>query len=217
VKALTALFIVAIPMLLVGAKCDPNDACKIDPTLPICKPSPSASPTPQPEPSPSATPSPVPSPAPSPSPTTSPAPTPTPEPSATPHPEPTPATCPPLVRWGTSLGVETPHGYYLDSTPRFGTGRGQPCNDEHHDICSSEPGNPDAPWRQCEDPRGGRWSVRNGAHLVDVCNEGPELGYCAHVRGPGQIEVCPPADVHDAEGKPVRVTGDGCSGWVDVP
>lgn len=191
-------------------------ACKLPPIHWPPSPAPSASPSPSPAPVPSATPTPEPSDAP---PSTLPAP-PSPEPSPSPSapvPQPTPATCPPLVRWGTSLGVLTPHGYYLDSTPRFGSGRGQPCNAEHRAVCSVDPGDPNSPWRHCEDPRGGQWEVRGGARLVDVCNPGSLYGFCAHVRGPGQIQVCPLNDVQDEDRQPVRVVGDGCSGWVDVP
>jgi hypothetical protein len=176
-------------------------------------PVPSPSATPGPEPTPSAPPTPpAPSPAP-PSPMPSATPTPTPSPEATPHPQATPSACPPLVRWGTSLGVQTNPArdvWYLDSTPRFGTGHGQPCNEEHHVPCTGADG---VSWRRCEDPRGGDWQVRGAAQLVDTCND----GYCAHVQGPGQVQVCPLWNVQDAEGKPVHVAGDGCSGWVEVP
>lgn len=142
-----------------------------------------------------------------------PGPGPTPTPGPTPAPGASPASCPPLVRWGSKLGVQTNPNqniWYLDSTPRFGTGNGQPCNEEHHAPCTGDDG---VNWRKCEDPRGGVWDTRNGAKLVDVCNE----GYCAHVKGPGQVQVCPRADLQDYEGVPVRKTGDACSGWIDVP
>lgn len=148
----------------------------------------------------------------SPTPETSPSP-------GTPNPGPTPGQCPPLVRWGGGIHAQmTPQFQGLpktpvfagntidfDSTARFGSGRGQPCNDEHHEVCSG----PDGAWRRCEDPRGPLWRVTRGCGgTAKVINDGwgyriqrVEAGECC-------VSITPREDVQDAEGQPVRVVGD---------
>ena len=136
-----------------------------------------------------------------------------PAPTATPTPTlaPTPSSCPPLIL--TSLGAR-PHAvseenrpdrhgplkvcHWWDMTPRFGSGHGRPCNDEHPEFCEGRP---------CEDPRGGEWRV-NGTS--DVEERGFQVKLCGD---PGQeytVTVCPLDPYLDGLGQTVRVQGNAC-------
>ncbi len=151
-------------------------------------------------------------------------PTPAPSPDATPGPRPILSECPPLVKWDVGIHVimnqahqavtEINAGGYvvLDSTPRFRRSdyppdRGGPCNDEH--PCG----------RQCEDPRGGQFTVVSGdPGPVRVQAEGPDTGYQARYgplnRGTHTVRLCPLADLHDGENpqKPVgRIQSFRCT------
>jgi hypothetical protein len=127
-----------------------------------------------------------------------------------------PSTCPDLVAFG--LGLYRTEGFDEDaralsrielaeiaaaeaagyaiwnSTPRFGSGRGRPCNDEHHEICSSACG----AWRRCEDPTGPTWfgavPLRSNPYLA---KSEPEA----------RVRVCAESGWRDHEGKLVNVPG----------
>jgi hypothetical protein len=84
----------------------------------------------------------------------------------------------------------------IDSTPRF---NGQACNLEH----------PNCGGRECEDPRGGAWTLLEG--------ESPARanGFQFHIgplkEGTHRWRVCPLPDVVDGEGDGVEVGPDACS------
>lgn len=145
---------------------------------------------------------------------------PSPEPSPIPLPT-IPDECPPLVKWGVALHnvmndryqqVPFPvvNGFVvLDSTPRFGSGNGAPCNAEHHTICSL-PGAPEGVYRKCEDPRGGAWRILEGpAEVNRIQLPGPDTGFQARLHllteGKVVVEVCPLPDLRDGEEPPKRV------------
>lgn len=132
------------------------------------------------------------------------------------EPGPTPKSCQPLVR--TSLG-NRPHAisleprpnrhgpektcHWWDMTPRFGSGHGRPCNDEHHEICTGD----GTAWRPCEDPRGADWRT-NG--VSDVEPKGFQIKLCGD---PGQeytVTACPFEPYLDGLGADVAITGDAC-------
>jgi hypothetical protein len=116
--------------------------------------------------------------------------------------------CPPLVKTGSKIHnimdggfqmVDKPvrGGYVVvDSTPRFGSGRGEPCNEEH----------PGCGGRPCEDPRGQLWRLEEGdapLHLQTnnfQCRVGPLKA------GHYTLRCLPRLDYTDALGKPVVVT-----------
>lgn len=110
------------------------------------------------------------------------------------------------MRWGAKIHSRSGDHVVVDSTPRFGSGRGLPCNDEHNEVCGG---------RKCEDPRGGAWSASPGVR-IQVQEGGPSLGYQVKAWGQGSVTVCPPPDMRDAEGLPVRVLDGACS-TVEVP
>lgn len=151
------------------------------------------------------------------------------------QPVPVPDHCPPLVRWGSKVhnvmnvafqgidfagrlgnnGQLPPGGVIVvvDSTPRFGTGNGEPCNDEH----------PGCGGRKCEDPRGGVWTLEEhpasytGGIKIQANGFQARVGHPktkqdpnAQVMTPGhyRLRVSPRPDCQDAEGKPVIVVGD---------
>lgn len=138
-----------------------------------------------------------------------------------------PGTCPVLVRWGGGVHSamfanhqesKTPDGkpqpvaggfVHLDSTPRFGSGRGLPCNDEHHAVCERDGLDHGPNWRPCEDPRGPVWRLVRGSAKTKVDGFGLKVGPLAS--GHYAAEVCPRPDVQDALGQPVRTDGDACS------
>jgi hypothetical protein len=134
-----------------------------------------------------------------------------------------PTSCPVLSRWGVS---PTPHlqdsnartvtealvggtGHW-DSTPRFGNSgnQGTPCNDEHHEVCTStQPGC--SAWRKCEDPRGPVWKVDGPATVKHTDGFGIQVRFT----GPGKVTVtgCPRPDAHDEYGVPLSVGGNACT------
>lgn len=146
-----------------------------------------------------------------------------------------PSSCPPLVKWGGGVHAQrTPAfegidkfpvfvGNFItnDSTERFGSGeRGQPCNDEHHDLCTLNPENhvhtpgPDGvctSYRKCEDPRGPVWRVVQGDSKCKTEAAGWQLGCGPMQPGHHVIEICPRGDLQDAYGVPVKATGNACT------
>jgi hypothetical protein len=144
---------------------------------------------------------------------------------------PVPDECPPLVRWGSKIhnvldagmqqlpytgGPTLPRGAVIvvvDSTERFGTGKGEPCNDEH----------PGCGGRKCEDPRGGLWTLEEhpssytGGLKIQANGFQARVGHPrtkqepdAQVMTPGhyKLRVGPRPDCQDHEGKRVEVRGD---------
>jgi len=123
-----------------------------------------------------------------------------------------PPECPPLVRWGSRVynvmdsnfqPVASPvlGGFVVvDSTPRFGTGRGLPCNAEHNEVCGG---------RECEDPRGGAWALEEGSGPLHLQSNNFQGRVRCDSRGHYRVRVGPLPDVRDGEeGKPVTVVGD---------
>lgn len=142
-------------------------------------------------------------------PSPTPAPTATPTPLPTPNPHPTPATCPPAAEWGvglhTCLDIRKGESCVVDSTPRYGDNRGQPCNEEHHEVCGGEH------WRHCEDPRGPVWSLvgapyctdelrESGAFCWEVNKDNPFQLRVRHIAGRFTATACWPEDAKDEEG-----------------
>lgn len=157
----------------------------------------------------------------------------TPGPGITPTPSPSPGTncviptsCPGLAKWGNKLHQTMTKSHQpiiplearvgalgvYDSTARFGGAgsNGKPCNDEHHEVCSST-----APgcslWRRCEDPRGPTWAVSGPAKILQVVNDGWMLK--VEFTGPGTVEVttCPRSPLVDEYGQGVTIHPDSCS------
>ena len=103
-----------------------------------------------------------------------------------------------------AVGVPEEGGFvFLDSTPRFGSGNGRPCNHEHNEECQGRP---------CEDPRGGIWTLTHGSAQVRVENPGDGgHGYQALVGplGPGgsryTLRIQALGDARDALGVPLDV------------
>lgn len=178
-----------------------------------------------------------------------PSPAPCASPSASPTPAPAPGTaripesCPALIRWGGGVHAQrTPtfHGIPKepvfvgnhitnDSTARFGNnagGRGNPCNDEHHNLCTVDgdahvhtPG-PDGhctSYRKCEDQRGPVWKVIQGGSRCKTEAAGWQLTCGPMQGGRHVIEICPRSDVQDHYGKPVSVLGNACTRFEVVP
>jgi len=149
-------------------------------------------------------------------------------PQSSPRPGSIPGTCPPLVRWGGGVhssmtGSFQPlaktdiraGGYVtLDSTPRFGSGRGLPCNSDHHAVCETNGDDHGPLWRECEDPRGPEWTHVQGRSTKPAKPQG-DGGYLLRVgllgSGHHAYRVCPRPDVQDGLGQPVRVVGDTCT------
>lgn len=147
-------------------------------------------------------------------------------PPGTPNPGPTPAACPTLVRWGAGIHAQMTPAFEgipkepvfagntidFDSTARFGSGRGLPCNDEHHAVCEANGLDQGPNWRRCEDPRGPIWRVVRGCGgKLKIINDGWGLRIIGVERGECVVSACPRPDVQDAEGKPVQVGGNACS------
>jgi hypothetical protein len=174
-------------------------------------PPPVPSPSPSPTVAPSSTPEPPPTPSPTPTPIATPEPTQAP-PSPTPAPCPSPATCPKAAKWGVGLHTCTNVAYgetcVLDSTPRFGTGNGQPCNDEHHTVCGNNCGS----WRLCEPLGGPVWSVVSGASCIKgykTENDGYGLKL-QEVKCAVKVSACWPPSAKDQEGIPLDLTSAYC-------
>jgi hypothetical protein len=138
--------------------------------------------------------------------------------------------CPTLVRWGSSLHVlhigpnllpiPTPtqagaikaYGKLpnqaisvWDSTPRFGSGRGQPCNDEKgYGACGG---------RNCEDPRGPVFTLLEAPAGVKSKVGGNPFQFQVGPMSPGSYRLrCEPRpDCRDALGVPVKVAQDAAS------
>lgn len=141
-----------------------------------------------------------------PTPTPSPTPTPT---LAVPDPQATPESCPPLTRWSSGIHNVTigdrvvawplVGGHVvIDSTPLF---EGRACNAEH-DHCGG---------RQCEDPRGGEWTLLVGASESQVRGEGYQFRIGPLTEGLHRWRVCPLRDAQDAQGVPLMTGQSACT------
>src|SRR5262245_66483817 len=149
-------------------------------------------------------------PQPSPTPVPLPTPTPTPTPNPTPQPIATAASCPPLTRWSSGIHNITDGGsqvvpwplvggaVVVDSTPLF---NGRACNAEH-DNCGG---------RQCEDPRGGEWTLLVGESESEVRGDGYQFRIGALKAGPHRWRVCPLRDAMDAQGEPLITGQSACT------
>lgn len=134
----------------------------------------------------------------------------TPTPLATPDPNATPAACPPLTRWSSGIHNITDAGsrvvpwplvgghVVIDSTPLF---NGRACNAEK-DNCGG---------RQCEDPRGGEWTLLVGASASEVRGEGYQFRIGGLVAGPHRWRVCPLRDAMDPQGEPLITGQSACT------
>lgn len=166
----------------------------------------------------------------------SPIPSPAPSPTGPPPPGCTmPSSCPALVIWrGSVLSCQdsnhrvskradgsplpVPGGKcHIDSTPGFEGGpRGLPCNEDHHAACSCTGADVsrDDPgwltkWRRCEDPRGPNFTVSGpGVASWSKDDFGADIRHSSG--GEVVVEICPPSDMRDAYGVPVRVVGSAC-------
>lgn len=146
----------------------------------------------------------TPTPIPTPTPIVQPSPTPTPSPS--PQPNATPASCPPLTRWSSGIHNITDENeksvpyivvgghVVVDSTPLFNN---RPCNAER-DNCGG---------RQCEDPRGGVWTLLEGDSPAQPRGEQFQFRIGPLKAGLHRWRVCPREDAMDAQGVPL-VTGE---------
>ena len=94
----------------------------------------------------------------------------------------------------------------FDSTARVGSGRGLPCNDEHHAVCEADGIDNGPNWRRCEDPRGPEWEIINcGGDLAKTINDGWGFRIVGVHAGRCCVRISPRRDVQDAEGQSVRV------------
>lgn len=128
---------------------------------------------------------------------------------------PVPSTCPWLVRMGTKVhnvmdgGFQTlvppipvPGGFVvIDLTPRFSNNpndpQGKPCNNEHNVVCGG---------RECEDPRGGHWTLVAGNAAMKIQEHGFQVRIGPLGTGSYTVRCAPWPDYKDGEeGKPVRV------------
>jgi hypothetical protein len=155
--------------------------------------------------------------APRPDPTPVPQPQPTPIPIATSSPEPnaSPASCPPLTRWSSGIHnvtdalskpVPSPivGGHVLiDSTPLFNN---RPCNAERN-SCGG---------RQCEDPRGGVWTLLEGDSPAQPRGEGYQFRIGPLVAGVHRWRVCPREDAMDPQGVLLVTSQDACTEGVFI-
>lgn len=167
-------------------------------------------------------------------------PSPTPTPTPTPGPSPTPPPggsctmpdhCPALVIWRGSIlscqdtnhheskkpdgqPLPVPNGKcHVDSTEGFEGGpRGLPCNSEHNAVCSCTGTDQPAEattWRHCEDPRGPDFTV-SGSGVRGWSKDGFGVDIQHNAGGNVEVTICPPHDIHDEYGVPVRVIGTAC-------
>lgn len=131
-------------------------------------------------------------------------------PVATPDPNATPAACPPLTRWSSGIHNITdantkPTPFILvgghvvvDSTPLFNN---RPCNAER-DSCGG---------RQCEDPRGGVWTLEEGGSPAQPRGEGYQFRIGPLVAGFHRWRVCPRDDARDPQGQPLVTGQNACT------
>ena len=141
-----------------------------------------------------------------------------------PPPEPTPAKCPCLRRWGikphiymtgNSQMTDRPvRGGYIvfDTTPRFGSGNGTPCNSEK-DGCNG---------RKCEDPRGPDFSVDGPSEWKPLSNQTYQVKVGPLKQGRHAVTARPRAGLHDEMDQPVNICEDSANGGastsiVEVP
>ncbi len=126
--------------------------------------------------------------------------------------QPVPANCPWLVKMGIKVHtivtgnqiVSIPSvgsTVLIDLTPRFSHNQndvnGKPCNDEHNVVCGG---------RECEDPRGGVYSVVSGNAQVLGTDNPFQFKIRLLDANPVVVRIEPFADYKDGEqGKPVRI------------
>jgi hypothetical protein len=92
---------------------------------------------------------------------------------------------------------------------RFGSGNGQPCDDDHKDNCRC----PDGRVPQCEDRRGPVWTLEGPVPREALKVEG-EWGFQAKVklsgRGHYKLRVCPRVPLLDGHGRVVPLAPGAC-------
>jgi hypothetical protein len=92
----------------------------------------------------------------------------------------------------------------FDLTPRFSHNQndvnGKPCNSEHNVVCGG---------RECEDPRGGVWSIVSGNAQIQSAGNPFQFKIRLVDAEPVRVRCEPWPDYRDAEGKLVRV-GPNC-------
>jgi hypothetical protein len=86
----------------------------------------------------------------------------------------------------------------IDSTPLFG---GRACNAEHN-FCGG---------RECEDPRGGDWTLTEGTSPTEIRGDGYQFRIGPLRAGVHTWRVCPHFDAMDALGDPVNLGPDPCT------
>jgi hypothetical protein len=93
----------------------------------------------------------------------------------------------------------------IDSTPLF---NGRACNAEHN-FCGG---------RECEDPRGGDWTLLEGGSRYEIRGDGYQMRIGPLKAGRHRWRVCPIFDPLDREGMPVPASPDSCTtGAFEVP
>ena len=134
----------------------------------------------------------------------------TPTPEASPQPQPTAEACPPLTRWSSGIHNITDaanrvvawplvNGHVvIDSTPLF---NGRACNAEK-DNCGG---------RQCEDPRGGEWTLLIGESESEVRGNGYQFRIGPLKAGLHRWRVCPLRDAMDPQGAPLVTGQSACT------
>lgn len=104
---------------------------------------------------------------------------------------------------------------HFDSTPRFGSGNGQACNDAHHHApCDCGNGT----WARCEPPSAPEWSLSGPGELKVQGEWGYQAKVALRARGRYVLRVCARPGMVDQLGRPLRTDGAACSTlqW-DVP
>ncbi len=86
----------------------------------------------------------------------------------------------------------------IDSTPLFS---GRACNAEHN-FCGG---------RECEDPRGGDWTLLEGGSPTEIRGDGYQMRIGPLKAGHHRWRVCPHFDPIDAEGDRVELGPDPCT------
>jgi len=181
-------------------------ACSSSPVAPVM-------PSPAPTPIAQASPTPAPTPTPTPTPSASPSGDPT---LGAPNPSATPDSCPVLTSWYSAIHNITDANQQptklprvdghvvVDSTPLFS---GRACNAEHN-FCGG---------RQCEDPRGGDWTLLEGGSDWELRADGYQIRIGPLKLGHHKWRVCPHFDAQDALGEYVPQAPDACTtGEFDV-
>jgi hypothetical protein len=151
------------------------------------------------------------------SPTPVPQPTPAPIATSSPQPNASPASCPPLTRWSSGIHNITDANskpapspmvgghVVIDSTPLFNN---RPCNAERN-SCGG---------RECEDPRGGVWTLIEGESPAQPRGEAYQFRIGPLKAGLHRWRVCPREDAMDPQGVRLVTSQDACTeGIFTVP